>query len=211
MPNVRTPIGVLSFPHLFTPRPRAQGSAAVYQINLLFDKAAQGTPEFAALKRAVMDAIVGEWGAAKASDRAFVQRLRLPFRPCQEKDYKGYDIPGGVYINPWSNTRPGVVDADRNEIVTKEDLWPGQMARATVNAFAYANSGNLGVSFGLNNLQICRTDTPRLDDRRSAQEDFPAYQRDPALQDADDDEVPFWLGFGWRADDARARNNRVRL
>jgi hypothetical protein len=49
------------------------------------------------------------------------------------------------------------------------------MARATVAPFAYNNSGNKGVSFALNNLQICRTDGERLDGRIAAEDDFDDY------------------------------------
>ena len=194
MANVRTPIGILSFPVLFTPRPRAQGGDPCFAINLLFDKVTQSTPEYAAMKKAVADCIDEKWGAGKAKDHEFVKTLRLPFRRTQEKSYKGYDIDGGIYIAPWSNNRPGVVDAQRREITVPGDVWPGQLARATVNPFAYHNSGNKGVSFGLNNVQICRTDGERLDGRRAATDDFP-----DDLVDADgqlvgalvDDEPPF--------------------
>ena len=175
MANVTTPIGILSFPVLFTPRPRAQGGEPCFAINLLFDKAAQGTPAYAALKKAVAECINEKWGPGKAADRDFVKGLRLPFRNPQEKSYKGYDIEGGIYIAPWSNNRPGLVDARLQEITVPTDVWPGQLARATVNPFAYHNSGNKGVSFGLNNVQICRADGERLDGRRSAAEDFDPF------------------------------------
>ena len=91
--------------------------------------------------------------------------LRSPFRPTAEKQYSGYDIPGGIFISPWTKSKPGLVDAVRNEIMVAEDIWAGQLVRATVSPFYYNTSGNRGVSFGLNNLQVCRTDGPRLDGR----------------------------------------------
>lgn len=186
MPSLRTPIGILSFPRVFSPRPRAQGGEPVFQVNLLLDKTAQSTPEFAALRRAVADQIDATFGQGKHNDREFVASLRLPFRRCAEKKFKGYDIEGGVYIAPWSKQRPGVVDAHRREITVPEDVWAGQLARATVAPFAYNNSGNRGVSFALNNLQICRTDTERLDGRIAAEDDFDEYGDDTgALVDED--------------------------
>jgi hypothetical protein len=185
MASLRTPIGILSFPRVFTPKPRAQGGEPVYQVNLLFDRPSQATPEFAALRRAVADAIDETWGANKHQDKQFIAGLRLPFRRCAEKKYKGYDIEGGVYIAPWSKSRPGIVDAHRRELTVPEDVWAGQMARATVAAFSYNNSGNKGVSFALNNLQICRTDTERLDGRVAAEDDFDEYGDAGALVDED--------------------------
>jgi hypothetical protein len=49
-----------------------------------------------------------------------------------------------------------------------EELWAGQLVRANVTPFAWINSGKKGVSFGLNHIQIIRTDTPRIDGRASA-------------------------------------------
>jgi len=192
MANVRTPVGILSFPTLFTPRPRAQGGDAVYSCNLLLDQTAQKDPAWIALRKMVAQTIDEKWGAGKSRDQDFVRRLRMPWRPSQEKQYKGYDIPGGVYIAPWSNNRPGIVDARLQELMAPSDVWPGQLARLTVNPFAYANSGNMGVSLGLNNVQICRTDGERLDSRRAAVDDFDQYDDGTLVgADADDDANPF--------------------
>jgi hypothetical protein len=189
--SVRTPIGILSFPVLFSPRPRAPGGEPVYQCSILFDQAAQRHPDYDALRRAVREEIDDKCGPGKSQDRAFVATLRSPFRRCSEKSYKGYEIPDGIFISPWTKTRPGVVDAQRNEIIVPEDIWAGQLARATVSPFFYNTSGNKGVSFALNNLQICRTDGERLDGRRAAKEEFDDYDGPGAAVMADD-EVPFW-------------------
>jgi hypothetical protein len=187
--SLRTPIGVLSFPVLFSPRPRAPGGEPVYQCSLLFDQAAQRDPAYAALRRAVLEEIEDK-NPGKSQDKQFLASLRSPFRPCNEKSYKGYDIPNGMFISPWTKSRPGVVDANRNEIIVPEDIWPGQLARATVSPFWYSQSGNRGVSFALNNLQICRTDGERLDGRRSAKADFDDYDG-PGAAALVDDEIPF--------------------
>ena len=45
--------------------------------------------------------------------------------------------------------------------------------RASFTAFAYDNNGNVGVSFGLNNVQKLREGT-RLDNRVAATDEFTA-------------------------------------
>ena len=122
------------------------------------------------------------------------QGIRSPFRDTQEKQYKGYDMPGGKFISPWTKTRPGVVDANRNEIIVPEDIWAGQLARATVAPFHYNTSGNRGVSFALNNLQICRTDGERLDGRVAAKNDFDDYTG-PGAAALVDDEIPVLMAI----------------
>lgn len=194
---VRTPIGLLSYPHVFAARPAAPGAEPRFSCALLFDKAAQSDPAFMDLRKAVGAAIDDFFGAGKSQDRAFVQGIRSPFRRTSTKKARGYaDMVDGIFIQPWSKDRPGVVNARLQEITVPGDVWPGQMARATVRAFGYEVSGNKGVSFNLNNIQICRTDGPRLDDRRKAEDEFEPYG-DGALVGAggDDDEPPFMLAW----------------
>jgi hypothetical protein len=197
--TVRTPIGLLSYPHLFVARPAAPGAEPRFSCALLFDKAAQAEPAFMDLRKAVAQAIDDFFGVGKSRDRAFVEGIRSPFRKTQGKKARGYaEMVDGVFIQPWSKDRPGVVDARLQKMEVPADVWPGQMARATVRAFGYDVSGNKGVSFNLNNIQICRTDGPRLDDRRRAEDEFDLYGDALVGVGAglgDDDEPPFFAGW----------------
>ena len=187
MASVRTPIGVLCFPVLWTPKPRAQGGEPVYQITLVLDAAAQKSPQWIECKRSVAEAIDEEFGKGKSADKQFVAGLKMPWRACSEKNYDGFDVPGGIFIAPWTKQRPGLVDIKRNEILVPEDVWAGMLCRATIAPFAYQQSGNKGVNFALNNVQICGKGERRLDGRKPAKEDFPDDQQ---TEDEDAD-VPF--------------------
>jgi Protein of unknown function (DUF2815) len=194
---VRTPIGLLSYPHLFVARPAAPGADPRFSCALLFDQNAQKDPAFLELRKAVGAVIDEFFGAGKSRDREFTASIRSPFRRTAQKKAKGYaDMEGGIYIQPWSKDRPGVVDARLQTITVPGDVWPGQMARATVRPFAYDVSGNKGVNFNLNNIQICRTDGPRLDDRRKAEDEFDPYGDTDAGPLDDEDDAPFMAG--WR-------------
>ena len=52
MAALLTPYATLSFPTLFTPKPRAEGGDAVYSCALLFDAAAQKSKEYKAMQAA---------------------------------------------------------------------------------------------------------------------------------------------------------------
>ncbi len=171
MPAVKTPPGLLSFPHLFVPRSPARGVDARYSIALLFDPAAQKRPEFKALKDAVFDVIAEQWGDNKAKDAKFIATLRLPWSDAGSKDYEGY-VAGHLVIQPWSKDKPGLIDVSGADILAPADVWAGQIARAFVNPFAYENSGNKGVSLGLQHVQILKADMPRIDGRKSAKDAF---------------------------------------
>ena len=109
--------------------------------------------------------------------------LRLPFRDAGEKEYQGYND-GDMFVSAWTKQKPGLVNAQRSEILDPNDVWPGQLARATIKPFAYNVSGNKGVSFALNNVQIVKRDMPRLDGRKAAEEDFDEVEEEGSDKDA---------------------------
>lgn len=188
---LRTPIGILSFPNLFVARAAVQGGEPRFSLNLIFDEPATKSPEYQALRAAVAEAIDNEWGVGKSKDAKFVQGLRLPFRKASEKQYAGYDK-GVIFVHAWSKQKPGVVDAQRQDILVPDDVWAGQLARATVRCFAYNQSGNKGVSFALENVQIAKKDMPRLDGRVAANaafDDLPVDGGNAAAPAGDD--APF--------------------
>jgi len=167
MTSLNTPYATLSFVNAFTPRPRAEGTPPVYSCSLIFDKEQQRDPAFKDLQAAVLAAAQKEWGSN------FNQKqLVSPFRDAGEKSYAGY-LPGHVYISPWSKNKPGVVDSRRQEIELPEQVWSGQLVRANVSPFAWSHTGRKGVSFGLNHLQIIRSEgRDRLDGRPKAGDTF---------------------------------------
>jgi hypothetical protein len=174
--SAMTPIGTLCFvDSLFSPKPRQQGSDKLaYSVIIGFDANATKTQQYQDLRAAVSAAAADKWGAIKAADAAFMRTLRLPFRNASEKDYAGFDQ-FEIFISPWSpgdKKAPGIVDLNGNDITIPTDVWSGQLGRATVRAFAYDNSGNKGVAFMLEHVQIVKADMPRIDGRRSAQQAF---------------------------------------
>lgn len=184
--SIITPIGVLSFPKLFKPEPRAKGGEAVFSASLIFDEAAQKDQRWKELKQEVRDAIADKWGDAKAADHAFLKRLAMPWRDAAEKDYEGYGE-GKLFISPWSKFKPGTIDRNKNDILVPTDVWAGQLARFFVTPFAWENSGKLGVSLQLEHVQIVKSDMPRIDGRTSASKAFD----DDLGDDVDGDDIPF--------------------
>jgi hypothetical protein len=188
--GLMTPIGMISFPRLFTPRAAAYGQEARYSCAILFDPNAQKSPEYVGLKKAVMEAGVNEWGRDKMSDGNFIRAIRLPFRSAEEKQFEGYEA-GFTFINARSKDRPGVVDGRLQDVTAEADVWAGQLGRLLVAAFAYDVSGNKGISFALNHVQITKPNMPRIDGRIAASKAFPAVEGATAGGGDDDDEIPF--------------------
>jgi hypothetical protein len=165
--NLFTPVGLLAFPHLFTPRPRAEGKTPDFNATLIFDVDAQMTPEFRAMQTAV-----NELAHEKAAK--YVQSLTYPWRAGAEKAeiYPGVFGSDDIYVSPWSSYRPGIVDRDGNVIEDPQAVWGGQTARMQIHPFFWEVSGKRGISFGLDNVQVVDIDGPRLDGRIGAQQAF---------------------------------------
>lgn len=165
MSKVITPEFRVSFPNVFrTAKPMAGSTQEPkYGITMLFPKGA----DLSALKKATEDACVEKWGADKAK---WPKNLRSPFRDQGEKDYEGYEE-GAVFINATSKQKPGVVDANLNDIIDEAEFYAGCYARASINAFAYDTAGNRGVAFGLNNVQKLKDGEP-LGGRTRPEDDF---------------------------------------
>ena len=173
--SAMTPVGTLCFvDSLFTPKPRQEGSNKLaYSVIIGFDENATKVAAYQALRQAVVAAASDKWGVVKAADPAFMRSLRNPFRLAAEKDYAGFDK-FETFISPWTpgdKAAPGVVDLSGVKL-TAAEVWSGQLGRATVRAFAYDNSGNKGVAFMLEHIQVVKQDMPRIDGRRSADQAF---------------------------------------
>lgn len=97
--------------------------------------------------------------------------LRTPLR---DGDLERPDDPAyanAYFVNANSTTAPGVVDANRNEILDKSEVYSGCYGRASISFYAFNANGNKGIACGLNNLQKIKDGEP-LGGRASAESDF---------------------------------------
>ena len=89
-------------------------------------------------------------------------------------------IKNAYFVNANSSTAPGIIDADRNEILTHAEVYSGVYGRASVNFYAFNSNGNRGIACGLNNLQKIRDGEP-LGGKASAESDFATDEDDDFL------------------------------
>jgi len=164
--KVTTPMGILSYPHLFEPS-AFEGQKAKFSCKVIFPA---GT-DLSELRRAV------ETAGQKGFDGKRPPNYRDPFRDCAEKKgTKGYDE-GGTFISCTSYQPPGIVGPDCKPITDPYALYPGCKVRCTLVAFAYDRAGNRGVSFGLRNVQKM-FDGEKLGTHTNAEEDFEEVEQD---------------------------------
>lgn len=181
---MNTPEFRVSFANVFRPQPplpgAAPGAKPKYGLTGLFEMKLDD-PRLAQMKADAQAAAVEKFGD-KLKDPNFVKRLRSPFRDQGEKSFEGY-VPGHVFVNMTSSQRPGLVDENVQTIIEESKFYSGCYAIASYNAFAYDTAGNVGVAFGLNNIQKTRDGEP-LGGRTRPEDDFKPAAKPAGAADA---------------------------
>lgn len=175
-----SPVGRVSFPHLFEPQVNDSGQKT-WSLVLVFDKKAQATPEYAAMLKAVDDTAVERFGQkvpAGVKRKSLEPKSGYPVTACAAKpDYFGWAEEGSVLVTFSSRYAPLVIDRDKTELIEPDDLYGGCYARVSYTTYAYDASGNQGVSFGLRAVQKAR-DGERFSTGRASAEDFDDLKED---------------------------------
>ena len=175
--NVTNPMKVITGPntrwsYVNAWEPKSiNGGAPKYSVSLIIPKSDTKTLEKI---KAALDAAYHE-GEAKlrGSGKSVppMTSLKLPLRDgdIERPDDEAYK--GSYFINANATNAPGIVDADRNEILTRSEVYSGVYGRASINLYAFNSNGNKGIACGLNNLQLIRPGEP-LGGKASAEADF---------------------------------------
>ena len=165
-----------SYVNIFKSRAFQAGQDAKYSVCLLIPKEDKATIKKikAAIDAAVQDGISSKWGGKKPAN------LKQPLR---DGDAERPDDPayaGAYFVNANATSAPGIVDADRNPILVRSEVYSGVYGRASINFYAFNSNGNRGIACGLNNLQKIRDGEP-LGGKASAESDFDTDDDDDFL------------------------------
>ncbi len=174
MSNVMTPVFRASYPALFKSKLNDLNGEQEYSVVALFPKNA----DMSKLKAAAQAVIEEKWGKEK---NKWPKNLKSPFRLQEEREK--YDeetgkklLPAGheagaIFMNLKSKQKPGLVNADVQDILDASEIYAGCYCRATVRPYAYEVKGNAGIAFGLQNVQKVKDGDP-LSGRTKATDDF---------------------------------------
>jgi hypothetical protein len=97
--------------------------------------------------------------------------IKTPLRDGDNERPDDSAYANAYFINANSATAPGIVDADRNVIITRSEVYSGVYGRASINFYAFNSNGNKGIACGLNNLQKISDGEP-LGGKSRAEDDF---------------------------------------
>lgn len=141
-----------SYAHVFEPHAVEDGKDLKYSVSILIPKTDKKTLDAidAAVKQAIEEG-KSKWGGKIPP----ASKLKLPLRDGDtEKDDEAYA--GMMFLNANANKKPGVVDANIAPILNREEFYSGCWGRASINFYAFSNSGNNGIGVGLNHVQKLR-------------------------------------------------------
>mgnify|MGYP006289343809 FL=1 len=155
MSNI-SPIGRVSFPHLFKPQQNDRGEN-VWSVVIVFDKKAQETPEYKAMEAAVQNAATERFGTkvpAGVKRKSLEPKSGYPFTLTETKpEWFGWAPEGSTMATFSSKYSPVIIDRNKSEILDSAEVYAGQFGRVQWTTYAYDASGNQGVSFGLRAYQ----------------------------------------------------------
>jgi hypothetical protein len=129
------------------------------------------TATLTALKAAAKEALTAKFG-----DK-IPKNVRNPLRDGDTETKTdgsplGKEYAGHYFCNVKSTSKPGAIDTHGNDLIGNDDIVSGDYIRVSLNAYAYSQAGNNGVSFGLNNILLVRKGEPLGGAKPTAASDF---------------------------------------
>ena len=136
------------------------GGTPKYSVSLIIPKS--DTKTIAKIEAAI-EAAYKEGEAKLKRNGKSVPALSVIKTPLRDGDMERPDDPAyanAYFVNANATSAPGIVDADRNPILTRSEVYSGVYGRASISFYAFNSSGNKGIACGLNNLQKIRDGEP---------------------------------------------------
>ena len=160
-----------SYVNLMQPRQNEMNGQKEYSLQVLVPKSDEVTVN--ALKAAAKKAIADKWPQPPKG-------MRNPLRDGdtetkQDGSPLGPEYAGHYFFNAKcaaDKHKPTVIDKAGVELFEHDAVKSGDYFRVSVNAYAYDRSGNRGVSFGLNNVQLVERGDSLGSVRATAHEEF---------------------------------------
>lgn len=168
-----------SYANVWEPK-SINGSTPKYSVSLIIPKSDKVTVE--KIKKAIQAAYEEGQSKLKGNGKT-VPALSVLKTPLSDGDLERPDdetYANSYFINANSATAPGIVDADRNTIIDRSEVYSGVYGRASINLYAFNSNGNKGIACGLNNLQKIKDGEP-LGGKSRAEDDFATEDDDDFL------------------------------
>lgn len=165
-----------SYANVWEPK-AINGGTPKYSVSLIIPKS-----DMVTIKKieAAIEAAYKEGEAKLKGNGRSVPALSVLKTPLRDGDAERPDdeaYANAYFVNANSATAPGIVDADRQPILDRSEVYSGVYGRASINFYAFNSNGNKGIACGLNNLQKIRDGEP-LGGKSRAEDDFADEEED---------------------------------
>ena len=159
-----------SYANVWEPK-AMEGGKPKFSVSLIIPKS--DTVTVGKIKAAIEEAYRDGQSKLKGNAKSVpaLSTLRTPLR---DGDLERPDDPAyanAYFVNANSTSALGIVDAAKNQIIEKSEVYSGCYGRASISFYAFNANGNKGIACGLNNLQKIRDGEP-LGGKASAESDF---------------------------------------
>lgn len=147
------------------------GGTPKFSVSLIIPKSDTATVN--KIKAAIQAAYTEGKSKLKGNGKS-VPALSVLKNPLRDGDLERPDdaaYADSYFINANSATAPGIVDADRQPILDRSEVYSGVYGRASINFYAFNSNGNKGIACGLNNLQKIADGEP-LGGKSRVEDDF---------------------------------------
>ena len=145
-----------SYVNIFRSRAFTDGQDAKYSICILIPKKDKKTLDKIqnAIDAAIEQGVSAKWGGKTPKG------LHLPLRDGdEERADEAPEYEGMMFLNANSQSKPGIVDADRNEILDADEVYSGCWGRVSINFFPYDAKGNkVEVNLGAQTFKMPASD-----------------------------------------------------
>ncbi|MDD3415956.1 MAG: DUF2815 family protein [Lachnospiraceae bacterium] len=168
-----------SYANVWDPK-SINGGTPKYSVSLIIPKSDVKTVEKV---KAAIEAAYKEGESKLKGNGKSVPALSVLKIPLRDGDVERPDDPtyaNAYFINANSATAPGIVDADRNPIFERSEVYSGVYGRASISLYAFNSNGNRGIACSLNNLQKISEGLP-LGGKSRAEDDFSTDSDDDFL------------------------------
>ena len=159
-----------SYANVWEPK-SINGGSPKYSVSLIIPKS--DTKTVTAVKNAIQAAYDEGQSKLKGNSKSVptLSAIKNPLRDgdAERPDDEAYK--DSYFINANSATAPGIVDATRQLILERSEVYSGVYGRASINFYAFNSNGNKGIACGLNNLQKISDGEP-LGGKTRAEDDF---------------------------------------
>ncbi|EJU25189.1 DUF2815 family protein [Selenomonas sp. CM52] len=159
-----------SYANVWEPK-SINGGAPKYSVSLIIPKSDAKT--VTAVTNAIQAAYDEGQSKLKGNSKSVpaLSAIKNPLRDgdAERPDDEAYK--DSYFINANSATAPGIVDAARQPILERSEVYSGVYGRASINFYAFNSNGNKGIACGLNNLQKISDGEP-LGGKTRAEDDF---------------------------------------